>query len=68
MSGSDRDRTADRSAFFNKLAGNWSQAHYGPQGGMVSRIGRFVDAPGSTLFTDSTFRPLTVGINILAKF
>src|ERR1700693_1837631 len=44
VSDSDRDRTADRSAFFNKLAGNWSQAHYGPQGGMVSRIGRFVDA------------------------
>jgi iron complex outermembrane receptor protein len=31
-------------------------------------LGRFVDAPGSTLFTDSTFRPLTVGINILAKW
>jgi 2-polyprenyl-3-methyl-5-hydroxy-6-metoxy-1,4-benzoquinol methylase len=44
VSFSDRDRTADRSAFFNKLAGGWSQAHYGPQGGMVSRIGRFVDA------------------------
>jgi 2-polyprenyl-3-methyl-5-hydroxy-6-metoxy-1,4-benzoquinol methylase len=44
VSDSDRDRTADRSAFFNKLAGNWSQAHYGRQGGMVSRIARFVDA------------------------
>jgi 2-polyprenyl-3-methyl-5-hydroxy-6-metoxy-1,4-benzoquinol methylase len=44
VSDSDRDRTADRSAFFNKLAGSWSQAHYGRQGGMVSRIGRFVDA------------------------
>jgi iron complex outermembrane receptor protein len=31
-------------------------------------LGRWVDAPGSTLFTDSTFRPLTLGINILAHF
>lgn len=31
-------------AFFDRLAGNWSQSHYGPQGGMVSRIARFSDA------------------------
>ena len=44
VSESDLDDTAARSAFFNRLAANWSQAHYGPQGGMVSRIARFVDA------------------------
>ena len=39
---SHSDRTSG--AFFNGLAKNWSQAHYGPQGGMVARIARFTDA------------------------
>jgi 2-polyprenyl-3-methyl-5-hydroxy-6-metoxy-1,4-benzoquinol methylase len=41
---SERDHVAARSAFFDRLAGSWSQAHYGPQGGMVPRIARFVEA------------------------
>jgi 2-polyprenyl-3-methyl-5-hydroxy-6-metoxy-1,4-benzoquinol methylase len=38
------DRTAARNAFFDRLAGNWSQTHYGPAGGMVPRIARFAEA------------------------
>jgi 2-polyprenyl-6-hydroxyphenyl methylase/3-demethylubiquinone-9 3-methyltransferase len=37
-------RTAAGSAFFDRLAGTWSQAHYGPQGDMVARIARFANA------------------------
>jgi 2-polyprenyl-3-methyl-5-hydroxy-6-metoxy-1,4-benzoquinol methylase len=44
VSQSDAEQTSARSAFFDKLADNWSQAHYRPQGGMVPRIARFADA------------------------
>jgi 2-polyprenyl-3-methyl-5-hydroxy-6-metoxy-1,4-benzoquinol methylase len=44
VTGPERDRAAARSAFFDKLAGNWSQAHYGPRGAMVARIARFAGA------------------------
>lgn len=38
------DDTAARSAFFDRLAPDWSQAHYGPEGAMVPRIARFAEA------------------------
>jgi 2-polyprenyl-3-methyl-5-hydroxy-6-metoxy-1,4-benzoquinol methylase len=44
VSNSEQDHAAARSAFFDRLAGDWSRVHYGPQGGMVPRIARFVDA------------------------
>ena len=44
MSDIQSTRIADRSAFFDRLARNWSQAHYGPHGDMVARIARFTDA------------------------
>jgi iron complex outermembrane receptor protein len=31
-------------------------------------LGRWVDATGSSLFTDGTLRPLTVGLNLTARF
>jgi 2-polyprenyl-3-methyl-5-hydroxy-6-metoxy-1,4-benzoquinol methylase len=43
MSAAAPDRRA-RSAFFDRLAATWSQAHYGPQGDMVARIARFAGA------------------------
>jgi 2-polyprenyl-3-methyl-5-hydroxy-6-metoxy-1,4-benzoquinol methylase len=36
--------TEAHTAFFDRLAGNWSQSHYGPQGGMLPRIARFAEA------------------------
>jgi 2-polyprenyl-3-methyl-5-hydroxy-6-metoxy-1,4-benzoquinol methylase len=39
----NRGLTAARSAFFDRLANTWSQAHYGPQGDMVARIARFAN-------------------------
>jgi 2-polyprenyl-3-methyl-5-hydroxy-6-metoxy-1,4-benzoquinol methylase len=39
----NRGRTEARSAFFDRLADTWSQAHYGPQGDMVARIARFAN-------------------------
>jgi 2-polyprenyl-3-methyl-5-hydroxy-6-metoxy-1,4-benzoquinol methylase len=44
VSNSHREHATSRSVFFDKLAGDWSQVHYGPRGGMVSRISRFADA------------------------
>jgi 2-polyprenyl-3-methyl-5-hydroxy-6-metoxy-1,4-benzoquinol methylase len=44
VSNSEQDHVAARSAFFDRLAGNWSKVHYGPQGGMVARIARFAAA------------------------
>src|SRR5215475_11226207 len=44
MSDIQSTRIADRSAFFDRLARSWSQAHYGPHGDMVPRIARFTDA------------------------
>src|ERR1700731_1551910 len=44
VSNSEQDHAAARSAFFDRLAGNWSRLHYGPHGSMVPRIARFVDA------------------------
>ena len=44
VSETEQHHVAARSAFFDRLAGSWSRLHYGPQGGMVPRIARFVDA------------------------
>jgi SAM-dependent methyltransferase len=41
---SDLDQPVARSAFFDKLAEDWSPTHYGPHGGMVPRIARFAGA------------------------
>jgi 2-polyprenyl-3-methyl-5-hydroxy-6-metoxy-1,4-benzoquinol methylase len=43
MSRRELERAAGPSAFFDRLAPQWSASHYGPQGDMVARIARFAD-------------------------
>jgi 2-polyprenyl-3-methyl-5-hydroxy-6-metoxy-1,4-benzoquinol methylase len=44
VSESDTDQAGAQAAFFERLAPDWSQTHYGPQGGMRPRIARFAAA------------------------
>lgn len=44
MSEPERDGIAARAAFYDRLAGRWSQSHYGPHGDMIPRIARFAGA------------------------